>query len=95
MPVLQEGSTGPQVVALKKKLKALRFDPGPIDETFSSATKAAVVAFQKVKGLTQDGIAGPRTLSALPKNDLDLPLHLFEVWKKNTSHSMEPSSRRL
>lgn len=79
MPVLREGSTGPQVVALKKKLKALRFDPGPIDETFSSATKAAVIAFQKVKGLTQDGIAGPRTLSALPKNDLDLPLHLFEV----------------
>ncbi len=79
MPVLQEKSTGPQVVALKKKLKALRFDPGPLDEPFNASTRAAVVAFQQVKGLTQDGIAGPRTLSALPKNDLDLPLHLFEV----------------
>ncbi|HKO98834.1 MAG TPA: peptidoglycan-binding protein [Pyrinomonadaceae bacterium] len=79
MPVLREGSKGPQVVSLKKKLKALRFDPGPLDEDFSAVTRAAVVAFQKVKGLTQDGIAGPRTLSALPKNDLDLPLHLFEV----------------
>lgn len=33
--------------------------------TFGSKTKAAVKAFQKAKGLKQDGIAGPDTLTAL------------------------------
>lgn len=34
-------------------------------QTFTATTKSAVKAFQKVKGLEADGIAGPKTLTAL------------------------------
>lgn len=65
MPVLKEGSSGPEVGKLQEKLKELGFNPGLIDGDFGPATKAAVVAFQKSGGLLADGIAGPRTLGAL------------------------------
>ena len=79
MPVLRQGSEGPQVVSLKKKLKALGFKLPKIDGSFDEHTRDAVITFQTLKGLTPDGIAGPRTLSALPADGLDLPLHLFQI----------------
>lgn len=36
-----------------------------VDGVFGSGTKAAVVAFQKAKGLTQDGVVGSQTWQAL------------------------------
>ena len=36
-------------------------------QTFTANTKAAVKAFQKLKGLKVDGIAGPKTFEALVK----------------------------
>jgi peptidoglycan hydrolase-like protein with peptidoglycan-binding domain len=65
MPVLKQGSIGPQVLALQTRLKELGFDPGQIDGRFGSATTSAVTAFQKSRGLGADGKAGPQTLSAL------------------------------
>lgn len=65
MAVLKEGSSGPEVVQLQEKLKALGFNPGNIDGIFGTGTEAALIAFQKSAGLLADGIAGPRTLSAL------------------------------
>lgn len=41
------------------------FNPGPIDGDYGPRTTAAVKAFQKSKGLVQDGIAGPITCKAL------------------------------
>ncbi len=79
MTVLREESSGPLVVSLQTKLKTLGFNPGKIDGYFGPETKDALIAFQRLKGLTADGIAGPRTISALPANGLDLPLHLFQV----------------
>lgn len=38
-----------------------------VDGAFGANTKAAVVKFQKAKGLTQDGIAGKNTIAALDK----------------------------
>src|SRR5438309_230163 len=65
MSVLKQGSTGPDVTALQTKLKQLGFDPGTVDGNFGPGTKAALIAFQKSKGLLADGIAGPQTMGAL------------------------------
>lgn len=50
---------------LQRRLKALGFDPGPIDGKRGPRTIAAVRAFQDVFGLLVDGIAGPQTHTAL------------------------------
>ena len=65
MPTLKQGSKGPDVTNLQQKLKDLGFDPKGVDGNFGPGTKAAVIAFQKSKGLQTDGIAGPNTLAAL------------------------------
>ena len=54
---------GPDVKALQEALKE------DADGVFGPGTKAAVIKFQKSKGLTADGIVGPSTRSHL---DLDL-----------------------
>ena len=74
MPVLKEGSSGPEVVKLQQRLIEVGFNPGRTDGTFDAATRAAVLAFQKSEGLLADGIAGPRTQGALGLvTDLSLP----------------------
>ena len=65
MEVLKIGSKGNLVKNLQRRLKELGFNPGVIDGEFGPAVRAAVIAFQKSEGLLADGIAGPRTLSAL------------------------------
>src|SRR2546423_7000502 len=65
MPVLKQGSSGPDVQDLQQKLKDLGFDPNGVDGNFGPGTKTAVTAFQQSKGLQADGIAGPTTLAAL------------------------------
>ena len=42
-----------------------RLRRGTADGNYGAATTAAVTAFQKDKGLTQDGVAGPTTLAAI------------------------------
>ena len=65
MPVLKQGSTGPEVTALQIQLKTLGFDPKGTDGKFGPGTKTALIAFQKSKGLLPDGAAGPLTMVAL------------------------------
>jgi hypothetical protein len=65
MPNLRAGSSGPEVAKLQESLKNQGFDPKGLDGNFGPGTKNAVIAFQKSKGLTADGIAGPATLAAL------------------------------
>jgi N-acetylmuramoyl-L-alanine amidase len=64
-PVLRTGSHGAAVVRLQRRLTALHYDVGPIDGSFGPQTFHGVVAFQKVNGLSRDGIVGPRTWAAL------------------------------
>ena len=59
------GSTGEEVRQIQTKLKEKGYYSGNIDGIFGEQTRKAVVAFQRDAGLTQDGIAGPNTLSAL------------------------------
>ncbi|MGD0666462.1 MAG: peptidoglycan-binding protein [Bryobacteraceae bacterium] len=65
MPVLQQGSTGPEVADLQNKLRSRGFDPGASDGSFGPGTAAAVAAFQRSAGLTADGVVGPQTAAAL------------------------------
>ena len=65
MPTLKQGSSGPDVINLQKRLKDLGFDPGEPDGRFGPGTTAAVIAFQQSQGLQADGIAGPATMAAL------------------------------
>jgi uncharacterized protein (TIGR02594 family) len=53
------------VSQLQTALKALGFDPGPIDGAMGRSTIAAIRAFQASKGLDVDGVAGPRPKAAL------------------------------
>ncbi len=62
---LTEGATGAKVKELQQRLKEKGFNPGGFDGTFGPGTKAALVAFQKSKGLQADGVAGAKTLAAL------------------------------
>jgi len=62
---LRNGSTGAEVTDLQQRLKAAGFDPGPVDGQFGAQTRAAVLAFQRAKGIQVDGIVGPQTRAAL------------------------------
>jgi putative chitinase len=63
--ILKLGSSGPDVVALQKALLAAGFNPGSSDGSFGPATEAAVLGFQRSKGVAADGIVGPNTAVAL------------------------------
>src|SRR6059036_453772 len=65
MPILKQGSSGPDVTKLQQKLKDLGFDPNGVDGNFGPGTRDAVIAFQQSKGLQADGIAGPATQRVL------------------------------
>ncbi|MGN0777966.1 MAG: peptidoglycan-binding protein [Aristaeellaceae bacterium] len=64
---LRPGDKGSQVKELQQALRTLGLYKGKIDGVYGSGTTKAVKAFQKSKGLTQDGIAGSKTLAALRK----------------------------
>ncbi len=71
MTVLKLGMLGDEVKRLQQAVKSHGFNPGTIDGNFGAGTEAAVIAFQKSSGMLADGIAGPRTLSALGLGDSD------------------------
>lgn len=62
---LQLGATGSAVSALQENLSVLGYYYGDVAGHYGTLTRVAVLAFQKAKGLTADGIAGTRTLSAI------------------------------
>jgi len=61
----QKGNSGKNVLALQQALKIKGFYKAPIDSKYGDLTVAAVKAFQRSKGLTQDGKAGNDTIKAL------------------------------
>lgn len=59
------GSRGKEVEAIQKTLKDYGLFDGPVTGYYGTQTEAAVRRFQRTRGLTVDGIAGPQTLGAL------------------------------
>ena len=73
-PNLQKGSTDPAVRDLQEALKALGYNPGPIDGVFGATTEAAVKAFQQARGITADGIVGKVTWINIDEADQTEPV---------------------
>ena len=61
----KKGDSGKNVLALQQALKIKGYYKAPIDSKYGDKTVAAVKAFQKARGLTQDGSAGFTTIKAL------------------------------
>lgn len=56
---------GEDVKRLQEQLLQHGFTPGTADCVFGEKTESAVIAFQKARGLSADGIAGAKTMAAL------------------------------
>ena len=59
------GSRGQEVRTIQDKLKRWGYYTGNVDGIYGSQTVAAVKKFQQKNGLTVDGIAGTKTLTAM------------------------------
>ncbi len=73
--VLHQGERGPDVKKLQGQLNALGFKDAQgkalvADSDFGDKTKQAVEAFQRARGLVDDGVVGKDTFAALKKSEL-------------------------
>ena len=66
---LRRGDSGPEVAELQRKLRGLGYWLGAVDGSYGYTTEQAVTAFQKVEGLSVDGVAGPATRAAVAAAD--------------------------
>lgn len=71
---LESGESGPSVQALQERLVGLGYWIGTPDGSYGQLTRQAVMAFQKVEGLSRDGVAGPATLERLAVAGRPAPL---------------------
>ncbi len=62
---LELGEGGDAVLALQQRLQDLGYWMGEPDASYGQLTRQAVMAFQKVEGLSRDGVAGPATQERL------------------------------
>lgn len=62
---LKAGSKGTSVTLLQEKLKKANLYKGKVNGVYDSATKSAVISFQKKNKLKADGIAGKNTLQKI------------------------------
>ena len=62
---LELNDSGDSVTALQQRLVDLGYWMGEPDGTYGQLTRQAVMAFQKVEGLSRDGVAGPATQERL------------------------------
>lgn len=67
------GSEGKEVSAIQEALKDRGLFTGEVTGYYGTQTQTAVKRFQKIKGLTADGIAGPQTLAALGVSIGEIP----------------------
>ena len=84
-PMLREGDSGAAVSELQQLLNAKGINIA-VDGIFGSATRAAVVQFQKQSGLAVDGIVGFKTWQALRRGG-NAPIQLT-----NAASYYEPSN---
>ena len=65
LPLLEYGSSGDSVEALQMLLNCNGYSCGTVDGDFGQKTTTAVKQFQRANGLTQDGIVGANTWTAI------------------------------
>ena len=63
--LIGSGKEGPLVSRIQQRLKELGYYSGLVDGQFGGQTREAVIAFQKDKGLTADGLVGDETYALL------------------------------
>ncbi|BAY38389.1 peptidoglycan binding domain-containing protein [Nostoc sp. NIES-2111] len=63
--IIKVGSKGETVKTAQNLLKQKGFYTASVNGVFDNKTRAAVIKFQKSKGLRADGVIGNRTLAAL------------------------------
>jgi len=67
-PQLRRGSLSNYVLIAQDDLNTLGFRTGGLDGIFGAATQSAVIAYQRSRGLTADGIVGCNTWRSLQEN---------------------------
>ncbi len=65
LPTLKNGSQGKPVTSLQQLLTAKGYSTQGIDGKFGDNTASALRRYQKAKGLTQDGVCGKNSWTAL------------------------------
>ena len=63
--MLRQGSLSTYVLILQDGLNNLGYSTGGLDGIFGANTRNAVINFQRSRGLSQDGIVGCATWTAL------------------------------
>ena len=64
-PITRMGNKGAYVLILQDGLNTLGFNAGSLDGVFGNNTRNAVVAYQRSRGLSPDGIVGCNTWTKL------------------------------
>ena len=88
---LRVGSKGDAVKKVQQRLKELGYYSYGCDGNYGERTATAVKAFQKMNGLTQDGVVGKTTLnklnstSAIPAKGADVSLNSNQTLQRGDS----------
>ncbi|MEE2902340.1 MAG: peptidoglycan-binding protein [Myxococcota bacterium] len=84
------GSKNDQVKALQEKLQKLGYLRGPSDGKFGRDTELALRSFQRVNGLPENGVLGPRTIAAIKRMPVSYDSKLFAM--SNYAHLLEANT---
>lgn len=86
------GSKNDQVKALQTELRKLGYLNGPSDGEFGHDTEIALRSFQRINGLPEDGVLGPRTIGAIKRMCLNYNSDAFKM--SPFSHLVRPDMNR-
>ncbi|MCR5296194.1 MAG: peptidoglycan-binding protein [Clostridiales bacterium] len=86
------GATGSRVKTLQSALISLNYLSGKADGIFGNQTLNAVLAFQKANKLSQDGVAGKKTLTALEKAVKNGDVRAADTSSSSSSASSGPAT---
>ena len=89
------GDKGAAVTELQKRLIELGYLATSATGTFGEATKAAVTEFQKMAGLTADGVAGTATVNALFATDAPARVDTTTLKQGDKGDSVKALQKRL
>ncbi len=92
---LKLGDKGDAVTELQKRLIELGYLTTSATGTFGEATKAAVTEFQKMAGLSADGVAGQATINALFATDAPLKVDTTTLKQGDKGDSVKALQNRL